>query len=129
MPSSLTLSASMLPPSSLCSAAGISRSVTITVMYIMTISSLDFEESLTVVQYCREIANPNFGFRTQLKKYEETKVDEERKRLREKYHSGEVNLQDEKDLRRILTEARAKFGQKEDPFPFNPEAFSQKKSV
>ena len=60
------------------SAAGISRSVTMTVMYIMTVSSLDFEESLTVVQFCREMANPNFGFRQQLRVYSETKLPEVR---------------------------------------------------
>ena len=54
-----------------CSAAGISRSVTIVVMYIMTVSTLSFDESLLVVKHCREMANPNFGFRMQLKKYSE----------------------------------------------------------
>ena len=63
----------LLPP---FSAAGISRSVTIVVMYIMTVSTLGFEEALTVVQYCREMANPNFGFRMQLRKYSETKLEE-----------------------------------------------------
>lgn len=62
------------PPTS--SAAGISRAVTMTVMYLMTISSLSFEEALSVVQYCREVANPNLGFRMQLKKYEESTLEE-----------------------------------------------------
>ena len=62
------ISYTSLPPPS---AAGISRSVTITVMYLMTVSSFSFEESLTVVQYCREMANPNYGFRLQLKRFEE----------------------------------------------------------
>ena len=47
-----------------------------TVMYLMTISSLSFEEALSVVQYCREVANPNLGFRMQLKKYEESTLEE-----------------------------------------------------
>ena len=63
-----------LPPPS--SAAGISRAVTMTVMYLMTISSLSFEEALSVVQYCREVANPNLGFRMQLRKYEESTLEE-----------------------------------------------------
>ncbi len=37
----------------------------------MTVSSLSFDESLTVVQYCREMANPNYGFRMQLQRYQE----------------------------------------------------------
>ena len=51
------------------SAAGISRSVTITTLYVMCVSSLGMEESLAVVRFCRDIANPNTGFRMQLKKF------------------------------------------------------------
>jgi len=47
-----------------------------TVMYLMTISTLDFQEALTVVQFCREVANPNYGFRMQLMKYEQGKLKE-----------------------------------------------------
>ena len=36
----------------------------------MTVSEKSFEECLTAVRACREIANPNFGFRLQLKQYE-----------------------------------------------------------
>lgn len=57
------------------SAAGISRSVTITVMYLMTVSKLKFEEALSVVQHCREMANPNMGFRAQLVAYQQDNVD------------------------------------------------------
>ena len=57
-----------------CSAAGISRSVTITVVYMMTVSEFNFEECLTAVRACREVANPNYGFRLQLKQYEEGKM-------------------------------------------------------
>ena len=42
----------------------------------MTISEHNFEECLTAVRACREIANPNYGFRMQLKKYEEGKLKE-----------------------------------------------------
>ncbi len=38
-------------------------------MYVLTISTLNYEEALTIVQYSRRVANPNFGFRMQLKKY------------------------------------------------------------
>ena len=58
----------------LFSAAGISRSVTITVMYLMSVSSLSFDEALTVVQHCRQMANPNMGFRAQLVRYQEDKL-------------------------------------------------------
>ena len=35
----------------------------------MCVSSLGMEESLAVVRFCRDIANPNTGFRMQLKKF------------------------------------------------------------
>ena len=53
----------------LCSLAGVSRSVTITAMYIMLVTSLTDEQALTVVKQCRPQAGPNFGFRMQLQKY------------------------------------------------------------
>ena len=49
--------------------AGISRSVAISAMYIMLVTSLDNEQALTIIKHCRPHARPNFGFRTQLKLY------------------------------------------------------------
>lgn len=43
-------------------------------MYMMTVSDHSFEECLTAVRACREVANPNFGFRLQLQKYGEGKL-------------------------------------------------------
>ena len=43
-------------------------------MYLMTVSTLSFDESLTVVQHCRQMANPNMGFRAQLVRYQEEKL-------------------------------------------------------
>ena len=57
------------------SAAGISRAVTICVMYIMTVSTLTYEEAMTVLQYSRRVAGPNIGFRMQLKKYSRTTLE------------------------------------------------------
>lgn len=54
------------------SAAGISRSSTIVIAYLMTVSKLTAEEALCVVRHCRKIANPNYGFVKQLKEYEVT---------------------------------------------------------
>lgn len=45
-----------------------------TVVYMMTVSEYNFEECLTAVRACREVANPNYGFRMQLKQYEEGKM-------------------------------------------------------
>jgi len=49
--------------------AGISRSVTITAMYIMLVTSLTNEQALAIIRQCRPQAGPNFGFRSQLKNY------------------------------------------------------------
>ena len=46
----------------------------------MCVSSLGMEESLTVVRFCRDIANPNFGFRMQLKKFAEEQLEKVRAR-------------------------------------------------
>ena len=70
----MLLSCDINPFLSPASAAGISRSVTITVAYLMTVSRLGFDESLTVVQHCREMANPNAGFRAQLVQYQQDKL-------------------------------------------------------
>ena len=43
-------------------------------MYLMTVSTLSYDEALRVVQHCREMANPNMGFRAQLMKYQEDKL-------------------------------------------------------
>lgn len=56
------------------SLAGVSRSVTITIAYIMTATELSFQESLHSVRGARKIANPNFGFQRQLQLYEYTSV-------------------------------------------------------
>ena len=50
--------------------AGVSRSVTIVIAYIMTATELSYEDSLNAVRGARKIASPNFGFQRQLKNYE-----------------------------------------------------------
>ena len=54
--------------------AGVSRAVTMTVMYLMSISSLGYNDSLIIVKHCRSVAGPNGGFIAQLEKYEKEKV-------------------------------------------------------
>ena len=40
-------------------------------MYIMTVSTLDFDEALMLMQYARRPAGPNEGFKMQLREYHE----------------------------------------------------------
>jgi atypical dual specificity phosphatase len=56
------------------SLAGVSRSVTIAIAYIMTATELSYQETLNAVRGARKIANPNFGFQRQLQNYEFTAV-------------------------------------------------------
>lgn len=67
--------------------AGMSRSVTICVVYVMSISSLNWRDALKVVRVGRKIANPNSGFQIQLQDFENNKVDEERRRMKERFPS------------------------------------------
>lgn len=50
--------------------AGMSRSVTVAVAYIMSVTNLSWSESLKVVRSGRSVANPNHGFQVQLQDYE-----------------------------------------------------------
>ncbi len=51
-------------------AMGISRSVSITIAYLMRSQSMTFNEAFALVKKSRSIADPNPGFIEQLKKYE-----------------------------------------------------------
>lgn len=52
------------------SVAGVSRSVTVTVAYLMSITDLDSKDALKSVRGAREIASPNHGFVKQLQDFE-----------------------------------------------------------
>lgn len=65
--------------------AGMSRSVTVAVAYIMSVTNLSWKESLKVVRTGRAVANPNLGFQNQLQEFEMFRLAEERRRLRERF--------------------------------------------
>ncbi|XP_071555290.1 uncharacterized protein [Temnothorax nylanderi] len=67
--------------------AGMSRSVTVAVAYIMSTTNLSWKESLKVVRVGRSIANPNAGFQQQLKDFESSRLQDERNRLKERFPS------------------------------------------
>lgn len=50
--------------------AGISRSVTLASAYIMTITDFTWRTAINVVQGGRRMANPNLGFKKQLRLFE-----------------------------------------------------------
>lgn len=65
-----------IAPSFPCSLAGVSRSVTLVVAYIMTITDFGWEDALSVVRAARSCANPNMGFQRQLQEFEKHDVDQ-----------------------------------------------------
>ncbi|CAK8682009.1 unnamed protein product [Clavelina lepadiformis] len=79
--------------------AGVSRSVTVTVAYIMTVTGHTWRDTLNAVRQSRTVANPNYGFQTQLQKYEEEKVVEERKWFSETY--GHNTLGDQLSIKEL----------------------------
>lgn len=74
--------------------AGISRSVTITVAYIMSVTNLNWRDSLKVVRARRTVANPNLGFQTQLQDFEIHRLMEERRRICERFPTKALELND-----------------------------------
>ncbi|XP_037749160.1 interferon regulatory factor 4 isoform X2 [Chelonia mydas] len=55
--------------------AGVSRSVTLVVAYVMTITDFGWEDALSIVRASRSCANPNMGFQRQLQEFEKHDVD------------------------------------------------------
>lgn len=51
-----------------------SRSVTVAVAYIMSVTNLNWKEALKVVRAGRAVANPNLGFQKQLQDFEATRL-------------------------------------------------------
>ncbi|KAG7214793.1 hypothetical protein INR49_010685 [Caranx melampygus] len=97
----LCISAADLPTQNLL--AGVSRSVTLVVAYIMTVTGLGWQEALAAVRVARPCAGPNLGFQRQLQEFESTQADEFREWLRSKYKDNPFN--DEADIRDLLARA------------------------
>ncbi|XP_063521786.1 dual specificity protein phosphatase 22 isoform X3 [Pongo pygmaeus] len=54
--------------------AGVSRSVTLVIAYIMTVTDFGWEDALHTVRAGRSCANPNVGFQRQLQEFEKHEV-------------------------------------------------------
>lgn len=52
-------------------AFGVSRSATLVIMYLMKNFQISYEEAFEYTKQCREIVDPNEGFKNQLIKFEE----------------------------------------------------------
>lgn len=59
-----------------CSLAGVSRSTTMVVAYLMTVTHYSWEDCLSAVKAVRSFVGPNYGFQQQLQEYQTTQVSE-----------------------------------------------------
>ncbi|ELW70353.1 Dual specificity protein phosphatase 22 [Tupaia chinensis] len=80
--------------------AGVSRSVTLVIAYIMTVTDFGWEDALHTVRAGRSCANPNLGFQRQLQEFEKHEVHQYRQWLKEEY--GESPLRDAEEAQNIL---------------------------
>ncbi|KAJ8395532.1 hypothetical protein AAFF_G00032660 [Aldrovandia affinis] len=80
--------------------AGVSRSVTLVVAYIMTVTELGWQDALTAVRVARPCAGPNLGFLRQLQDFQSSQAVHYRQWLKEKYKENPFN--DEEDIRVLL---------------------------
>ncbi|KAJ0056131.1 hypothetical protein NL108_003412, partial [Boleophthalmus pectinirostris] len=56
--------------------AGVSRSTTMVVAYLMTVTKFNWEECLSAIKAVRSFVGPNYGFQQQLQEYQSTLVSE-----------------------------------------------------
>ncbi|KAM4727544.1 dual specificity protein phosphatase 22-B [Anableps anableps] len=80
--------------------AGVSRSVTLVVAYIMTLTGLGWQDVLAAVRVVRPCANPNLGFQRQLQEFEDTQAEGFREWFRMKYKDNPFN--DNADIHELL---------------------------
>uniref|UniRef100_A0A3B4DAX7 Dual specificity phosphatase 22b n=1 Tax=Pygocentrus nattereri TaxID=42514 RepID=A0A3B4DAX7_PYGNA len=88
--------------------AGVSRSVTLVVAYIMTVTGLGWQEALAAVRVVRPCAGPNPGFQKQLEEFESTQAQEFRDWLRREYKEYPFN--DEEHIRNLLAQSASPSG-------------------
>ncbi|XP_009330611.1 PREDICTED: dual specificity protein phosphatase 22-A-like [Pygoscelis adeliae] len=96
-------------PSPRASLAGVSRSTTVLVAYLMTVTELGWEGCLAATKAVRSYVSPNFGFQQQLQEYEVTLLQEYRAWIHRNY--GRNPFKDQEELQRLL--ARQEQRQKE----------------
>ncbi|XP_012515582.1 PREDICTED: dual specificity protein phosphatase 22 isoform X2 [Propithecus coquereli] len=105
--------------------AGVSRSVTLVIAYIMTVTDFGWEDALHTVRAGRSCANPNLGFQRQLQEFEKHEVHQYRQWLKEEY--GESPLRDAEEARNILARRATRMKKYTRPLPKKmlPPSFSE----
>ncbi|KAJ3599314.1 hypothetical protein NHX12_033277 [Muraenolepis orangiensis] len=80
--------------------AGVSRSVTLVVVYLMTVTGRGWVDCLRAVRAARPCAGPNLGFLRQLDEYENLELAQYRTWWTERY--GENLLNDQEEIEALL---------------------------
>ncbi|XP_015282581.1 PREDICTED: dual specificity protein phosphatase 22-A-like [Gekko japonicus] len=86
--------------------AGVSRSTTLVIAYLMTVTNFGWEECLAAIKTVRSYVSPNFGFQQQLQEYEKTLLKEYRAWIRQEY--GKNPFDDQGELQRLLSQHEEK---------------------
>uniref|UniRef100_U3JSF7 Dual specificity protein phosphatase 15 n=1 Tax=Ficedula albicollis TaxID=59894 RepID=U3JSF7_FICAL len=84
--------------------AGISRSTTVVVAYVMVVTELSCQEVLDAIRTIRPVANPNPGFRQQLSEFGGSAARKVRKHLKQRYGTSPFN--DEEEIKALLPVGR-----------------------
>ncbi|KAK0135129.1 Dual specificity protein phosphatase 22-A [Merluccius polli] len=96
-----------------CRLNGVSRSTTMVVAYLMTVTPYSWEECLAAVKAVRSFVGPNCGFQQQLQEYQMTNVSEYRVWLRDSFRPSP--FKDEEQVGALLlhfTEQQRQEGQR-----------------
>uniref|UniRef100_A0A3B4VAJ5 Interferon regulatory factor 8 n=2 Tax=Seriola dumerili TaxID=41447 RepID=A0A3B4VAJ5_SERDU len=75
--------------------AGVSRSTTMVVAYLMTVTHHSWEDCLSAVKAVRSFVGPNYGFQQQLQEYQTTQVSEYRAWLKSSFRPSPFNDQEQ----------------------------------
>ncbi|KAG8001503.1 Dual specificity protein phosphatase 22-A, partial [Nibea albiflora] len=75
--------------------AGVSRSTTMVVAYLMTVTHYSWDECLSAVKAVRSFVGPNYGFQQQLQEYQTTQVSEYRAWLQSSFRPSPFSDQEQ----------------------------------
>uniref|UniRef100_A0A669P2R4 Dual specificity protein phosphatase 15 n=1 Tax=Phasianus colchicus TaxID=9054 RepID=A0A669P2R4_PHACC len=91
--------------------AGISRSTTIVVAYVMAVTEMSSQEVLEAIRSVRPVANPNPGFKQQLEEFSGSAARKMRRHLKQRYGTSPFN--DEEEIKALLPVGRGRASQAE----------------
>lgn len=86
--------------------AGISRSTTIVVAYVMAVTEMSSQEVLEAIRSVRPVANPNPGFKQQLEEFSGSAARKMRRHLKQRYGTSPFN--DEEEIKALLPVGRGR---------------------